>query len=156
MSRPKPRPFSWTMFEDQLKELCRKLKPVLGRKADSLWLAYLTSETPQAKREVEMLIQLMATRHLDTKVDDESILLPPPSQEDAAGEFFLGNILYGKKTLYPLLSAQGEFYQAHRHIFNYGRRKNECRSKSFARIAQQGHSISSGGLEAAVIARSSR
>jgi hypothetical protein len=97
------------MFEDQLRELCRKLKPILGRKADSLWLAYLTAETPQAKREAEMLIQLMVTRHLDAKVDDENILLPPPSAEAAAGEFFLGQILYGNKTLYPLYLTKENF-----------------------------------------------
>ena len=105
------------MFEEQLKELCRKLKPILGRKADSLWLAYLASETPQAKRETEMLIQLMAARHLDTKVDDQSILLPPPTEEDALGELLLGQIMYGKKASHPLYLRRENFIK-HIGIFS--------------------------------------
>lgn len=90
------------MFEEQLKALCRKLKPVLGKKADAMWIAYLSAETPQAKREAEMLIQLLASRHLDGTVDSENILLPPPTEESAAGEFFLGHVLYGNKPPQPL------------------------------------------------------
>ena len=30
----------------QLKEQCRKLRPLIGSKADAIWLAYATSETP--------------------------------------------------------------------------------------------------------------
>jgi|ERR1043166_497429 DNA helicase HerA-like ATPase len=105
------------MFEDQLKEICRKLKPLLGRKADSLWLAYISAETPQAKREVEIIIQVLATRHLDAKVDDESILLPPPSQEQASGEFFLGHVIYGKRDLYPLYLRRENFIK-HVGIFS--------------------------------------
>lgn len=105
------------MFEDELKELCRKLKPVLGRKADSAWLAYLTAETPLAKREAEIIIQMLALRNLDTKVDDESILLPPPSPEAAAGDFLLGHVAYGKRTLHPLYLRRENFIK-HVGIFS--------------------------------------
>ncbi|MGZ5516524.1 MAG: ATP-binding protein [Limisphaerales bacterium] len=105
------------MFEDQLKELCRKLKPILGRKADTLWMAYLTAETLQAKRDAEIIIQMLATRHLNPSVDDESILLPPPSPEAAAGEFLLGNVLYGGKPLYKLLLRRENFIK-HVGIFS--------------------------------------
>jgi DNA helicase HerA-like ATPase len=90
------------MFEEQLKELCRKLKPLVGAKADALWMAYVTGETPEAKRQTEALIQMVAARYLTNRVDDTKILLPPPSRELAEGEFPLGTILYGKTELFPL------------------------------------------------------
>ena len=100
-----------------MKELCRKLKPILGRKADSAWLAYLIAETPLAKREAEIIIQMLALRNLDTKVDDESILLPPPSPEVAAGDFLLGHVAYGKRTLHPLYLRRENFIK-HVGIFS--------------------------------------
>lgn len=105
------------MFDDELKELCRKLKPVMGRRADSLWVAFVLAETPQAKREAEALIQMLAMRHLDAGVDDQSILLPPPTQEDAAGEFYLGQVVYGRKTLHPLYLRRENFIK-HVGIFS--------------------------------------
>lgn len=117
MNLPKQRPSSSTMFEEQLKELCRKLRPVLGKKADALWVSYLMAETPQAKREAEMFIQMLVNRHLEPTVDNQSILLPPPSAADAAGEFFLGHILYGDKTQYPLYLRR-ENFQKHVGCFS--------------------------------------
>ena len=62
------------MWDEQLKAICRKLKPILGGQADSLWLAYVTAETPQSKRDAEGLIQILAMNHLARQVDDETIL----------------------------------------------------------------------------------
>jgi Helicase HerA, central domain len=90
------------MYDDDLKALCRKLKPVMGRRADALWLAYATAETPIAKREAEALIQMCAASYLSPAVDDDSILLPPPTARDAAGEFPLGHVLYSGRALYPI------------------------------------------------------
>jgi hypothetical protein len=90
------------MLDHELKLLCKKLKPLLGKKADALWLAYLTAETPQSKREAEVFIQMFAMRHLNATVDEANILLPPPSREAASGEFLLGNIIYGNKQLFPV------------------------------------------------------
>lgn len=97
------------MLEIELKALCRKLKPILGKKADSLWLAYLSAETQQSKREAEMLIQMMASAHLEKSVDQQDILLPPPSKEAAAGEFLLGTVLYGHRPLFPLYLRRENF-----------------------------------------------
>ncbi len=90
------------MRDQDLKNICKKLKPVLGARADSLWNAYITAETPQSKQESEALIQMLGIRYLNYTVGDEPILLPPPSQEAAAGEFLLGTIAYGSRPLYPL------------------------------------------------------
>jgi len=90
------------MRNQDLKNICKKLKPVLGTRADSLWNAYITAETPQSKQESEALIQMLGIRYLSQTVGDEPILLPPPSQEAAAGDFLLGTIAYGSRLLYPL------------------------------------------------------
>ena len=90
------------MRDQDLKTICKKLKPVLGRRADSLWHAYVTAETPQSRQETESLIQMIAMQYLSGSVGDEPILLPPPSQEAASGDFLLGTLSYGRKPLYPL------------------------------------------------------
>ena len=61
------------MLEHPLQEICRKLKPILGRQADSLWLSYITAETGPHRLQAESLIQMMASRHLQTSVDDNRI-----------------------------------------------------------------------------------
>ena len=90
------------MNDDQIRELCQKLKPVIGQRADALWLSYVSSETPKAKLETEALIQMFALRELSRQVDEENILLPPPNRDDAKGEFLLGTIQYGTKPIHKL------------------------------------------------------
>jgi hypothetical protein len=86
----------------QLKELCRKLRPLIGARADALWLAYVTSETPRARLEAESFIQMIGVRHLGGRVDSARILLPPPSSVDCVGEFLLGDVFYGDEHVHPL------------------------------------------------------
>lgn len=105
------------MLDHELKTLCRKLKPVLGPQADTLWLAYVTSDTPQSKRDTEVLIQMLAARFLTQSVSDEPILLPPPSREAAAGEFLLGMVVYGRTPLFPVYLRRENFIK-HIGIFS--------------------------------------
>lgn len=97
------------MWDKELQAICKKLKPLLGKRADTLWLAYLTAETPDSKREAEALIQMFASRYLGSAVDANTILLPPPSQEAAGGEFFLGTVHYGAKPMFPLFLRRENF-----------------------------------------------
>jgi hypothetical protein len=71
------------MLDHEIRALCRKLKPVLGRRADSLWLAYAMAETLDGRREAESLIQMSVAKHLDQSVDETAVLLPPPSRAAA-------------------------------------------------------------------------
>ena len=109
MNKCDPAPFSSTMLDHELKALCRKLKPILGPRADALWLAYITAETPQAKRDAEVLIHLLAAKCLDGSVDEQKILLPPPAPVAAAGEFFLGKVCYGSQSVCPLYLTRQNF-----------------------------------------------
>ena len=93
------------------------MKPVLGHRADTLWLAYQTSETPKAKQEAETFIQMFAIRHLSREVDDQAILLPPPDRRESKGEFYLGDLYYRKKKLHRLY-LERENFMKHIGIFS--------------------------------------
>jgi len=97
------------MWEQDIRNLCKKLKPLLGKRADGLWTAYITAETPRSKQEAEALIQLLAAQYLSANVAVEPILLPPPSAEAAAGEFLLGTLQYGRAKLSPLYLRRENF-----------------------------------------------
>lgn len=105
------------MRDQELRNLCKKLRPLLGAKADVLWTAYVTAETPQSRQETEALIQMLAIRYLTQSVAHEPILLPPPSPEDASGEFLLGQVVYGKDRLHPLYLRRENFVK-HVGIFS--------------------------------------
>ena len=105
------------MWDQELKALCRKLQPILGRQADALWIAYVTAETPQSRQDAQALIQMLGVRYLSGTVNDQKILLPPPSRESASGDFFMGNIVYGRQALYPLYLRHENFVK-HVGIFS--------------------------------------
>ncbi len=88
--------------DDRLRSICQKLKPLVGPKADALWLAYLTSENMKVKQEAEALIHMFAARHLGRDVDERQVLLPPPDAATAGGEFPLGQVVYRDRVLFPL------------------------------------------------------
>src|ERR1700736_6643029 len=90
------------MYADELKEICRKLKPVIGTRADKLWLAYATSDNHIDKAQIEAGIQAVAARYLSNKVDDTKILLPPPRIDDSLGAFYLGDVVYGGVKMFKL------------------------------------------------------
>ena len=105
------------MIEDQIKDICKKLKPVLGAQADQLWMNYLTSEDHQSKQEAASFIQMCAVRYLSDQVDDGTIYLPPPSRENTYGEIQLGRIYYGTRPMYPLYLTRDNF-RKHMGIFS--------------------------------------
>ena len=105
------------MWEQEIRNLCKKLKPLLGKQADGLWTAYITAETPRSKQEAEALIHLLAAQYLSANVAEEPILLPPPSAEAAAGEFMLGTLCYGPTQHSPLYLRRENFIK-HIGIFS--------------------------------------
>lgn len=89
--------------------LCRKLKPIIGSKADELWYMWLASDF-QERKELEIEIQLISEKVLKHgPLQDRVILLPPPSGEQAEGDFILGNVIYRDKKLTPLNLKDGDF-----------------------------------------------
>lgn len=90
------------MIDQNLKDICCKLKPLIGQKADALWLAYTSSENLKVRQEAESLIYMFGARHLSRDVNDETILLPKITKEKASGEFHLGTVQYANRPLFQL------------------------------------------------------
>ena len=85
-------------------ELCRQLKPVLGKKIDRLWSVYLAESDPGGKRDIEQTLELLAAKHLQRTYEPDHNPFPPPSKKFAqAGDIELGHVHYAGKELYPFL-----------------------------------------------------
>lgn len=87
---------------NRVQELCRKLKPVLGRKVDQLWAVYLAESDPGGRAELEQTLELLAAKHLRQDYQPDRAPFPPPSKQFAMrGEIKLGQVTYGAQALYP-------------------------------------------------------
>ena len=83
--------------QQQIEALCKKLKPVIGDQADTLWHMYL-AEDEQNRRKFALDIEIIAEKYLKEKpLENQQILLEPPSKEDSKGTYLLGDIIYNKK-----------------------------------------------------------
>ena len=85
----------------RVQELCRKLRPVLGKRIDGLWAAYLADDT-DGKADVEQTLELLAAKHLGQNYEPDRSPFPPPPQEfSRSGDIPLGQVSYGSRSLYP-------------------------------------------------------
>lgn len=83
-------------------ELCRQLKPVLGKKIDRLWQAYLAESDLRGKADIEQTLELLAAKHLKKTYEIDRNPFPPPSKTfSKKGEIKLGMVSYADKELYP-------------------------------------------------------
>jgi len=98
-------------------ELCRKLKPLMGRKIDALWQAYL-SEEGRGQREMESFLELLYHRAVGGQVEADPVLFAPPPRDISAGEFPIGTVCYNGKKLYPFGLRAAEWIQ---HVGIFGR-----------------------------------
>ncbi len=102
----------------EVEEICRKLKPVLGAKADALWLAYVTASTPAEKQEIVIALNILASQRLQASYEPNRVLLPPPPKHAAAGPYRFGTVSYNGQDLYPFGLREDEWIQ---HIGIFGR-----------------------------------
>ncbi len=105
------------MSVTKVQEMCRRLKPILGDRADTLWVAYLT-EDYEGRREIENMLEILSLQSLNQRVDIEKILLSPPSKEVCSGEYPIGTVCYNEKEFYPLAIREKEWIQ---HLAIFGR-----------------------------------
>jgi len=83
-------------------ELCRQLKPVLGKKIDRLWSVYLAESDAGGKADIEQTLELLAAKHLGKSYEPDRSPFPPPSKKFAgSGDIRLGTVSYGGHDLYP-------------------------------------------------------
>ena len=92
-----------------IEELCRKLKPVIGKKADTLWYHYLADDE-KGRRELALDIEIIAEKVLKKEaLTNQQILLRPPSPKDSTGSYLLGDVMYNDKKYQPLYLRQKDF-----------------------------------------------
>jgi hypothetical protein len=101
----------------EVQDLCRKLKPVIGTRADAYWLAYL-SEDWKGKQEIETALQLLTAQLLGSDVENPEVHLSAPGPNIASGPYVLGNVVYANKPLHPFGLREDEVIQ---HVAIFGR-----------------------------------
>ncbi len=85
-----------------VEEVLKKLKPIIGEKADEIWYTWLASDF-QERKELEIDIGIIAEKALrEGPLAEREILLPPPNEKQAAGDFILGHVVYRGRKLFPL------------------------------------------------------
>jgi hypothetical protein len=57
-----------------VEEICKKLKPILGKKIDQLYLKYALSDNREDKEQIQRLLNLLYEKHLNTTLLDEKII----------------------------------------------------------------------------------
>ena len=100
------------IFTDEIK----KLTPILGAETVSnLAKSYLLADEDTRKRIVEVVDAMRAAVATDKELKN-SILIEPPERGLISGDIELGNILFGKKKLYPF-SVKSSDLLSHMGIF---------------------------------------
>ena len=90
-------------MSQRVKELCRRLWPVLGKKIDMLWNAYVAEDSTRGKADLEQALEMLASKHLGSSFGiDRSCFVPPDVATASNGNLKLGTITNGKAELYPL------------------------------------------------------
>ena len=88
--------------EKDIEELCRKLKPIMGNKAEKLWYMYL-AEDEKGRKDLSLDIEIIAEKLLKKgALESQAVLLEPPSINDASGSFLVGDVIYNNRTLHQL------------------------------------------------------
>ncbi|MFC1735522.1 ATP-binding protein [Candidatus Hydrogenedentota bacterium] len=100
-----------------VQEICWKLKPIIGNKADRYWMAYL-SEDYRGKQEIETVLRMMAARMLNSNLENKDVPLSAPPEHVASGPYPLGAVTYCDKTLHPFGLREDEWIQ---HTAVFGR-----------------------------------
>jgi len=86
----------------RVQELCRRLKPVLGKKVDRLWTVYLSESDPGGKADIEQTLELLAAKHLNADYSPDRCPFPPPSKRfSQSGDIEVGKVSYADKQMYP-------------------------------------------------------
>ena len=103
---------------EQVRQMCRRLRPILGAKMDQLFLAY-RAEDEDGREQVEAYLEALLAQHLPQSVEDASTTdLVPPSRELAKGDYPIGTVAYAGKPLYEFGIREKECIQ---HIACFGR-----------------------------------
>ena len=86
----------------RVQELCRRLKPVMGKRIDRLWRAYLAESDTDGKADIEQTLELLASKRLGTDYNIDRSPFPPPVKRFAeSGDIKVGDVSYANKLMHP-------------------------------------------------------
>ncbi len=80
--------------------MCRKLRPIFGKKIDDLYLKYSLVDDIRTKQEIEQAISALYQKYVSKSLLTDNILLEPPEEETIKGEYPLGKVIYAEKELH--------------------------------------------------------
>jgi len=95
---------------NNIRQLCLRLRPILGVRMDQIYAAYL-AEDADGREQIEHYLDLLAAKHIPHALGQDETELIPPSEEQAQGEYPLGQVLYSGKHLYPFGLRENEWIQ---------------------------------------------
>ena len=72
-----------------VRQLCLRLKPILGSEVDKIYEAYL-AEDSEGRNQIQNYLELLTAKHISQKLGQPETTLLPPSKEKAAGEYKIG------------------------------------------------------------------
>ncbi len=93
-----------------VRQLCLKLKPVLGSKIDKIYTAYM-AEDEKGRDQIEHYLQQLTAKYLPTKLSESGTALIPPSEEQATGEYPIGKVQYAGKDFYDFSLREDDWIQ---------------------------------------------
>ena len=100
-----------------IEELFRKLRPVMGQQLDVLWQEYLVADA-DVRQTIERTLRVTLAQRLSETFESEHVLLKPPPEHVAQGQYPVGAIYYGEERFYAFGLREEEFIQ---HIGIFGR-----------------------------------
>jgi hypothetical protein len=101
----------------QVRDLCRRLKPVIGEQADRAWMAYV-AEDEEGKAQLFDYLEILVAQHFHGSLENEGPGLVPPKADAADGEYHLGTVTYNGKAMCPFGLRENEWTQ---HVGVFGR-----------------------------------
>jgi len=93
-----------------IRQLCLRLRPVLGATVDQIYEAYL-AEDEDGREQIHHYLELLTAKYLPQKLAQSETLLLPPSREQAQGQYPIGQVYYSEKALYPFGLREQEWIQ---------------------------------------------
>jgi len=95
---------------NNIRQLCLRLRPILGPKVDQIYQAYF-AEDAEGRTQIEHYLELLTAKHLPQELGQAETELIPPAAEQATGEYEFGQVQYCGKHLYPFGLRESEWIQ---------------------------------------------
>jgi predicted transcriptional regulator len=102
---------------EHIRQLCQRLKPILGYKMNQVFEAYC-AEDAEGKQQIETYLELLTAKYLPANLDNTQPGLIPPSERQAQGPYTIGSVFYAGKSLYDFGLREKEWIQ---HVGVFGR-----------------------------------